>query len=209
MAGITISSAPGDQWTDSLGNSGTAVLTHGHVGCAAVDAHGYCTGGAWPQIPGARWIWKSQLVSFGEAVHGIPAVSFWKGFYLPFPSIGVVVIHITADNAYELYINGELVGADGAMDVQTEEQPPYAWSTVDMYNPVGVPLSVGLNGLEVRVVSYATLFTQGRLGPAQNPAGLIYSASIYWLDPGEERPWPPEPEGLRWTPITRRSESDQ
>ena len=124
-------------------------------------------------------------------------------------TIAVVGIDVTADNAYEAYLNGVLVGADGAMNVQTAEQPPYTWSTVDQYNPVDAPLHPGLNSLEMRVVGYAGLLALGRLGPTQNPAGLIYRASIYWLDEGEERPGPSEPEGLGWIPISGRPEGDR
>src|SRR5437660_657632 len=73
---VTVVSAPGDAFSDTLGNSGSAVLTFGHAGCNAVDANGFCSGGAWPTtISGAHWIWESQQTNGSQ--DNVP-VSFTK-----------------------------------------------------------------------------------------------------------------------------------
>src|SRR5436309_2041756 len=67
---MTVASKPGDYWFHGIGQSGLAVLTYGHIGCTAVDSNGYCTGGVWPSISGARWIWHAQTGSARESSIG-------------------------------------------------------------------------------------------------------------------------------------------
>ena len=53
-------SAPNQLWVDpGAGTAGLSVLSVPNIGCNAVDANGFCTGGIYPSLPGAHWIWKT------------------------------------------------------------------------------------------------------------------------------------------------------
>src|SRR5438045_791058 len=111
---LTLVSEPGDAWSDAAGNSGGAVLTYGHGGCDAVDGDGFCTSGLWGKLPGAHWIWRSRLPTPDEAANGSGVVTFTKTFSVPPSAAGASgTIRVTADNSYQLYLNGVLLGQDG------------------------------------------------------------------------------------------------
>ena len=63
---VVSSSGAGDSWYDAAGNSGSAVLTHGHVGCDAIVAQGTCVSGLWGRVADASWIWRTQQSSRTE-----------------------------------------------------------------------------------------------------------------------------------------------
>lgn len=58
---VVAASAAGDAWDSPDGDQGASVLTHGHIGCLSVDAVGQCADGLWGLVPGASWIWRSQM----------------------------------------------------------------------------------------------------------------------------------------------------
>ena len=66
-------------WTDSFGTTGFSQPTFRHSGCPVFG----CAGGRWPQIDGASWVWKSENVTHGEALVGIPPVEFVRSFSIP------------------------------------------------------------------------------------------------------------------------------
>ncbi len=160
----TLVSEPGDLVIGPTGGRHDAVLTYGHSGCTGVDNNGFCTGGLWPTLPGAHWIWNRRLVSATEAVYGTPWLTFEKSFTIPMSATNVTgQIQLTADNVYELYLNGLPIGGDGNV------------SKIDTY---GLAPRNGSNTLLIRVFG---LPANPTFTPATNPAGLIYSAQISYV----------------------------
>lgn len=152
-----VASRPGLAWTAEDATSGTAVLTYDNVGCVGVDVSGFCTSGAWPSIAGAKWIWRTQNVSPGEAAGGTPWVTFTDTFPAAVAG-GVTTLTIAADDEYVVSVNGTNVGA-GGLAVQRYRFRP----------------NVGANTLTVRVRSLA-----GPTDPYSSPAGLAYSLETTW-----------------------------
>ena len=71
------------------------------------------TYGGWPSLNDAAWIWKSYMVSTEEACNGTGIITFRRKFSLPQDARNLSGnISITADNAYELSLNGTLIGSD-------------------------------------------------------------------------------------------------
>lgn len=160
----TLASEPGDLVIGPTGLRHKAVLTHGHAGCTGVDANGFCTGGIWPTLAGAHWIWSTRLVSGTEAAYGTAWLTFAKTFTIPVSATIVAgQIQITADNVYELYLNGLPVGSGGDL------------SKIDTYSLTPRP---GSNTLLIRALGLNGNTTST---PFTNPAGLIYSAQVSFL----------------------------
>jgi hypothetical protein len=128
----------------------------------------------WPSIPGATWIWRSYKITSWEE-HG--PVIFRKGFTLPENAFDITgSIQITADNAYELYLNGRLIGRDGFVTsppIHHKDDPLHAirWKGIETYNFVPQP---GENEIIIKAVNYRSDIISWRF----NPAGLIYRADI-------------------------------
>src|SRR5262245_59677322 len=91
-------------WVNHFGTtSGGARLTHGSIGWYRVHGGGVCTGGAWPLIPGAHWVWTHRNVSPAHALDGVRPLDFTWTFSLPDDSTGIAgTLRITADNAYRV-----------------------------------------------------------------------------------------------------------
>jgi hypothetical protein len=136
---------------------GRARLTYGHVGCQ----DNACTTGLWPRISGARWVWKSQMVTPAEALSG-SKVWFFQNFTLPASATRLRgQFRISTDNRYELWVNGQLIGRDSN------------WQSVETFN-IDVPtLSTG-NWVMVIVTQDGVPGST----PYSNPAGLIYKATL-------------------------------
>jgi hypothetical protein len=149
-------------------SGGRAWITYGHAGCR--DAK--CTRGAWSSIAKTmgegllvppRWIWKSQLVSPSEALVGGSA-AFLQRFYLPADATRIRgQIQITADNAYTVFVNGQVIGRGDN------------WQTVHVFD-IDVPANPTVNAIAVVVQN----FPQPAGTPETNPAGLIYRATIFY-----------------------------
>jgi hypothetical protein len=156
---MTLVGAAGDPWTDDTGATGSSALTYGHTGCGAVDGNGFCTGGAWIQvsIPGAHWIWETQLFQANQQGH--PA-TFSKTFSIP-PNAGAIAgqLQITADNAFDVQVNGTEVGSG------------HDWAHVSSFDIASAPRS-GQNTIT------ATVTNDGGFDAVGNPAGLYYSATV-------------------------------
>lgn len=122
----------------------------------------------WPLIEGATWIWKSTLVNDEEAENGIPPVTFRKKFTLSWPVKGT--IKITADNAYELFLDGKLIGKDGVLDPTAWD---FTWQTIETYN---VEMGPGNHEFQFKVVNYGADFPFNT--PVTNPASFIFKAEL-------------------------------
>jgi hypothetical protein len=160
----TLTSEPGDLVIGPTGRKHHAVLSYGHAGCLSIDAQGFCAGGLWLTIAGAHWIWATRLVPGAEAVYGTAWLTFARTFTVPSSATNITGrIQITADDVYELYLNGLPVGAGGS------SSQIGTWSLTPRH---------GSNTLRIRAFSLPGNPTST---PSTNPAGLIYSAQISFL----------------------------
>lgn len=155
-APTTIVSRTGLAWTGEDATSGTSVLTYDNGGCQGIDANGFCTGGAWPKISGAHWIWRSQNVTADEAVNGTPWVTFTDSFSVV-ASGGQTELVIAADNQYQASIDGQPNLTGGSLNV-------------DHYP---LSLSAGTHTLTVAVRGDASVGAD----PYSNPTGVAYKVS--------------------------------
>lgn len=97
-------------------------------------------------------------------------VTFTKTFEVPDDAYDITgTIVITADNAYQLSLNGAVVGNDGSMDINTVEPSPFSWGTVETYSLAVAP---GVNTISVKVANHVAI------DPDYNPAGLIYRLNL-------------------------------
>jgi hypothetical protein len=132
------------------------------------------TNSAWDMITiPAQWIWRTLRVNPVEAVNG-STVLFRKEFDIPKCAAGITgSIDITADNSYNLSLNGAQVGYDsgylpGGSDL--------GWQSVEHYNLTN--LQPGTNTFTI----LARNIPQSGGNEYSNPAGVIYSANIEYDD---------------------------
>ena len=140
--------------------------------------------GSWPTITGATWIWRTQYTDPAWEYANVPHHEdgdYWifrRTFTLPegaYDFSGMLTT-ITADNAYEIYINGVYVGGDGALNKDGPDTQQ--WKSIEQY--IGfTPLS-GENVIEIRSVNF---FSYGTY--SSNPAGLIYKVDVSYEMPIE------------------------
>ncbi len=106
-----------------------------------------------PDLARASWVWASPR----GATDGEFACLFRRAFDLPSRPSGATVL-VTADNGYDLFVNGSLVGGDSGIDA-------VFWSSVEMYR-IEHLLAPGRNVIAVRGEN---------LG---GPAGLLAAARV-------------------------------
>jgi len=112
---------------------------------------------ALPDLNKASWIWASPKgVTDGEF-----ACFFRKTFELPSRAVRATVL-ITADNGYDLFVNGALIGGDAGYD-------GIFWASVEMYR-VEHLLNAGRNVMAVRGENMG------------GPAGLLVAARVELAD---------------------------
>jgi hypothetical protein len=119
------------------------------------------------------------MVTQEEAYNGTPPITFRKIFTIPETATEINgSIRITADNAYELYLNGKLIGKEGVL----VPMPPdynirqWDWLTIETYPFIPKP---GENEIKIIVINYAQPYSWAN--PYSNPAGLIYRADISYI----------------------------
>jgi pimeloyl-ACP methyl ester carboxylesterase len=136
----------------------------------------------WPSVDGADWIWTTELVTPDDARDGSEILTFRREFALPQDASGLTgVIHINADNAYEVALNGEVLGSDGVLDVQGTD---FGWTTIESF---AITPTAGLNVFTIRALNYRD--SAGRADPYQNPAGVVFRADIQGVGTiGPKRP---------------------
>jgi hypothetical protein len=124
--------------------------------------HGYYP--IYISIPGT-WIWRSNRVTDQEAVEG-STVYFMKDVELPECAREMTgYIDITTDNAFELMLNDQLIGADTN------------WFTAEHYDLTG-KLQAGTNTFTITANNEAM---QGG-NPDINPAAVIFAGQISYND---------------------------
>lgn len=118
---------------------------------------------AWTaSIPGATWIWSTATVTDPTTDQ---SATFDKTFTVS-GDVTSATLDIAADNSYQVWINGTLVGQDASED---------NYSSYDEYTSTVVSaLHSGTNTITVTVKNW------GEPGstPSMNPAGLLYKLSI-------------------------------
>lgn len=123
----------------------------------------------WPTIEDAAWISSNYTVEDAEN-------ESWRSFIRIFCIPGGVVsasINITADNAYELYVNGKLVGSDGIVYGYVDDPQSWNWQSIEEYDLTSTLRSC-LNCITVVVRNYE----QDGGDWYHNPTGLIYRIHI-------------------------------
>jgi hypothetical protein len=160
---ITVVSDAGIPYTGTAEGTGTAVYTYGNAGCAGLDVNNFCTsGGAWPAIPGAHWIWATQQTS--DAQVDLP-ITFTKAFSLPAGASGITgSIQITADNFFVLNVNGTQVGSGSD------------WSHIYPFD-ISHYLHAGPTQNVIQVVGTNACCGSG----FGNPAGIIFQANVTYV----------------------------
>ncbi len=130
----------------------------------------------WPTLTGTKWI--SNTYKIGD--DGSPvATDTWRRFALEvmLPCTAYNVrdgsVDATADNAEEVYLNGDLVGTDG--EVQGVATDNFEWNTIQTYPLAFEP---GRNLLEFIVRNYP-----GGDNPENNPTGLLFAGSVFYEVP--------------------------
>lgn len=163
---LRVASAPGVHWTTQT-SSGSAEYAVGNVGCEAVNAAGQCTSGVYPHLTGASWIWLPPTRTEEQA-------TFSQTFRIPPQAKEITgVLHVTADNAYRAYLNGELVGSAGSFDPNGPDDA--TWSTVFTHQVMPIKRN---NTLAIQVINY--------FGPPtdDNPAAVIFRLDVSYVCPG-------------------------
>jgi len=157
-------SAPNQLWVDpGAGTAGLSVLSVPNIGCNAVDANGFCTGGIYPSLPGAHWIWKTAETVEAQNTSDYGPVIFVRRIDVPRRAETVEArIKITADNGYDLFVNGTPVGSGADWHVIT----PFPLTGMAAFHP-------GANWLVIKVTNFA-----GPALPFENPAALIYKVRV-------------------------------
>ena len=151
---------------------------------------------------GADWIWESYRVMHpvkGDIVtferlfkigshHRCPSHRCFCGW----PRRLLAVLHITADNGYEVYLNGKFVGSaqlgDGyaTSDLTEEYVNTNGWQTVEHYK-VSKLLKSGINNLTIIAANEYMGPNDGQADGTidTNPAGLIFELEIFRLKNAE------------------------
>jgi hypothetical protein len=123
---------------------------------------------AWPNLDGAAWVWRTTSPRN-------EVVTFKRAFYVPRSARKVSgVLHITTDNAYQVFLNGKPVGANGPFDFNGPDEA--TWATIFQHT---ITPKKGWNVLKVRAINYF-----GPAEPPDNPAGLIFRLDLSYTCPG-------------------------
>ncbi|MBC7091645.1 MAG: hypothetical protein H5T50_07045 [Nitrososphaeria archaeon] len=129
----------------------------------------------WPLIPDSSAVWISSSYFIEDA-----QPDSWRKFTLTFDVLGVPlagsIVTANSDNAEEVWLNGELIGSDGTVNVSFDASggDPHEWNTLKDYPFTPVQ---GTNTLEFIVHNYA----YPTHDPTVNPTGLIYKVTVSYL----------------------------
>lgn len=143
---------------------------------------------AWPQLAGATAIWTDFLTDTREE---FGPFTFRTKVQLPANAIQIAgSLQVTADNAFELWVNGVFVGAQGYL---AQSVPCTTSLVVGMFlwsYDFGSHLRPGPNTIDVRAVNfYETLPVAGVCGGQvfgvhglHNPAMVLFSGNVSYVE---------------------------
>ena len=125
---------------------------------------------SWADITGAPWIWRTVNTDVIWEYDNVPDGGWY--FKKEFDVTGTPIsadISINADNTYELYVNGVMIGSEGSMN---KDGPDFhEWGTIDNYSLSNIV--TGANTILVRALNF---FRTG--SSTSNPAGLAFKAEV-------------------------------
>jgi len=147
----------------------------------------------------AKWIWSELDDNGYVALEDFGPVHFRRYFVLPpWAKVTNAQISCGADNAYVLYVNGQLIGKDvgpGLQDLattgMTEGGPPHLWEHPETYQLPNDLLQPGLNVIDCYGVNWLTYYpkldstkeTNSGIGES-NPAAVIFALTaecqVHW-----------------------------
>jgi len=148
ILGLSITAFAGSLSVVSDGNEDNAVLAWVHP--------------SWPTLDQAQWIWSSNPT---ENPRDGATETFTEEFIVK-GGPNEATLYITADNAYEVFINDQSVGSEYQADT-------YGWKDIEDYD-VTSSLKPGKN--EIKVI--AENFAYNTDDPEVNPGGVIYQLQI-------------------------------
>lgn len=121
-------------------------------------------------IPGVDWIWATDPTTEYDATHDV-IYTFEKTFEWWGPITGATLqLNVGADNSYEVYLNGNLVGGDNTEYNYETPTDVYSGTEISPY------ILQGDNTLEIKVKNWEPTTFQGT--PETNPGGLLYKLVI-------------------------------
>jgi choice-of-anchor C domain-containing protein len=130
---------------------------------------------AWPALPGATWVWRTKFVNPQEAKQGSEIVTFRRQFGWTGADETRATISISVDNAWEVAVNGSIVGSAGRLDAASNDDQ--LWHEPVRY---AFPLKKGQNEILIRAINYHA--PGGSSDPQANPAGVLFRVSIAGAD---------------------------
>jgi predicted ribosomally synthesized peptide with SipW-like signal peptide len=120
------------------------------------------------EIPGVSWIWATDPTTEYDAANDV-IYTFEKTFEWWGPITGATLqLNVGADNSYEVYLNGNLVGGDNTEYNYEAPTDVYSGTEISPY------ILQGDNTLEIQVKNWAM---QGGTWQ-KNPGGLLYKLVI-------------------------------
>ena len=160
---VGIQSDTSDVVTGTIGGSDPVAFPHAAVLVGLPYNTRWTT-----SIPGVSWIWATDPTRQADTTVNV-IYNFEKTFEWMGPiTEATLQLNVGADNSYEVYLNGNLVGGD---NTEFNYQPP-----TDVYSGVQISQWIlqGDNTLEIQVKNWA--MENGN--PLTNPGGLLYKLVI-------------------------------
>jgi len=143
----------------------------------------------WANIPGATWIWRTELTDPAWEYANVPDGGWYfkKAFTIPSSAYNIEASMVAAngDNAYRIAINGVSLVPDGEGAMSKDGPDNYEWSTIVNHAIPENTIVPGYNEIQLRAMNY---FNWG--DAYSNPAGLIFKMQLcYDYIDMEETAW--------------------
>ena len=121
-------------------------------------------------IDGVSWIWATDPTLPADTTHDV-IYTFQKNFEWYGPITGATLqLSVGADNSYEIYLNGHLVGGDNTENNYQGPADAYSYAEISPW------ILQGDNILEFKVKNWQPVGFEGN--PSTNPGGLLYKLVI-------------------------------
>ena len=121
----------------------------------------------WPLIEDASWVWRTEFTDAAWEYNNLPEGGWYFRKIFNVEKVPVSAsIQISADNAFQLWINDVFINGDGPMHRDGPEHQE--WKSIENYDITNVLLK-GENVIDIRALN---------CWESPNPAGLIFKISI-------------------------------